>query len=604
MHYCLKKKITQLIILFLLVIVVQKGAAQIKVLDIPEDQRLKGQIYNIQFAPSNPSLIAYERLVTDKQEIYLYNISTSEIQKLTALSNDKGETGDIFLDLLHSSDIENLSYYEGQLDWRPVLDSRGRQWFVFISSGKNKGYDLYLSYIDNVGRLNNKEPLRLRRKGTDQFPKWSPDGNSLVFVGEGEKGMDLYFCDNMREILSDGTSRKFHPQKLIKNSEEDCYPSWSPDGRYIAFQSEMIEKGIKNIGIDIIDMDSNLKTPVRLTGTLNSYNEYKPSWSHDGRYIAFYIDHNPINSSSEDQLQDISVVQIVRSVTSNKIIGGKVIEGFSKRLAENILPKRHSGPVWYAIKDKSRGSMRNLVIYVAKDEKEFNPIILKDFSTWRKRKQYKKRNLCDELKTKLNHELCLSSWPSYNILAYVAQKKDINTLVIASLGVNSKKVEYFTIPMEISRISALARSAVLPGLGQFYKKQKVKGSFFTILEAAAVTGAIISHINTNKYYNDTESFKKQYYSAVLQKDFEQAYQGWESSYNNWESAKKTRNTLAVVAVGIWGLNILDSVLGFPRTIEKRINLPENLSLSVKQQSCLTAYKPQNPVIMCSLKLSF
>ncbi len=578
--------------------------AQIKPVNIPDSQKLKGQIYHLQFAPSNPGLLAYERLILDKQEIYFYNINTSRLQHITALSNTAKETGNIFENLLRQPDIANLSSYEGQLDWRPVLDAQGRQWFVFVSSGDNKGYDLYLSYIGPDGKVANKKPIRLQRRGTDHFPKWSPDGNSLVFVGESEQGMDIYLCSNIYQIIKTNNADKFNPKKITVNKGEDCYPVWSPDGQYIAFQSEGIDQGIKNMGINIIDMHTLTKPAVRLTGTLHDFNEYKPSWSPDGRFIAYYLDHSPINSTAGNQLQDIGVLQIVRSVQSNEITGGKVIQGYSRRLAENVIPKRHSGPVWYAVKGKNQQTARNLIIYVAKDESKFNPIIMKDFSTWRKRERYNQRDITEDLHTKLNRELNLNLWPSATILAYVAQEKDINELKLAKLASHTRQTEKFTVPIEMSQGTAVKKSLLLPGLGQWYKGQRIKGSIFAVLETVALTSAVVFHVQSNKLFNDIDDFKNQYSNAVSQENINEYYKNWESGYKDWESANNTRNILIVAAISIWGLNILDSSLGFPRIMQKPIQFPNNISLSIKPTVYSYTSSINNHAILYNIEISF
>src|SRR5438552_88388 len=63
--------------------------------------------------------------------------------------------------------------------------------------------------------------------GTEDQAAFSPDGNQIAFVWNGEKedNSDIY----VKQI---GAER---PLRLTTNSASDTDPTWSPDGRYIAF---------------------------------------------------------------------------------------------------------------------------------------------------------------------------------------------------------------------------------------------------------------------------------------------------------------------------------------------------------------------------------
>ena len=61
---------------------------------------------------------------------------------------------------------------------------------------------------------------------------------------------------------------------------EQCGPRWSPDGRWIAFDS-MTEAG----DFDVLLIDAAGGPPRRLAST--PYYESLPSWSRDGRFVYF-----------------------------------------------------------------------------------------------------------------------------------------------------------------------------------------------------------------------------------------------------------------------------------------------------------------------------
>ena len=79
---------------------------------------------------------------------------------------------------------------------------------------------------------------------------------------------------------SDGSN----PRNLTNNSARDRSPTWSPDGRHIAFVSNRDGNG----GYAIYVMGSDGSNPRRLT----DHPAESPSWSPDGRHIAFASKHD------------------------------------------------------------------------------------------------------------------------------------------------------------------------------------------------------------------------------------------------------------------------------------------------------------------------
>ena len=121
----------------------------------------------------------------------------------------------------------------------------------------------------------------------DRDPSWSPDGKRIAFASgreghfRGASGItsEIYLMD------ADGQN----VQKLTNNHKNDWYPSWSPDGKRIAFASD--RKGdLDNFEIYVMDADG--QNVQKLTN--NRKDDSSPSWSPDGKRIAFfsYRDNN------------------------------------------------------------------------------------------------------------------------------------------------------------------------------------------------------------------------------------------------------------------------------------------------------------------------
>jgi len=108
----------------------------------------------------------------------------------------------------------------------------------------------------------------------DGAPAWSPDGKQIAFYSEvGGKPADLFVMD----------ANGLHVRQLTDTSEAEGYPAWSPDGRQIAFESHTADG---NFDVYLMHADgSNVR---RLTR--EPRRDVGPAWSPDGAKIAFMSD--------------------------------------------------------------------------------------------------------------------------------------------------------------------------------------------------------------------------------------------------------------------------------------------------------------------------
>ncbi len=123
----------------------------------------------------------------------------------------------------------------------------------------------------------------------DSSPSWSPDGKRIAFVSDRDRFLDIHGFPTTEIYVMDADGE--NPQNLTNNRTDDRYPSWSPDGKRIVFSSERDGHFIGDFEIttsEIYVMDVDGGNEQRLTE--NRKNDASPSWSPDGKRIAFSSD--------------------------------------------------------------------------------------------------------------------------------------------------------------------------------------------------------------------------------------------------------------------------------------------------------------------------
>ncbi|MDR1926264.1 MAG: Tol-Pal system beta propeller repeat protein TolB [Endomicrobium sp.] len=140
------------------------------------------------------------------------------------------------------------------IDTSPSFAPNGQE-IVFVSD--RLGYpQLYIMNIDG-GNVR-----RLTTSGFCDSPAWSPRGDKIVFTMRQARGnYDLYVYDLPTAKIT----------KLTNNQKNNENPTWSPDGRFVAFYSNRSGKG--EIYITAID-GSGTRKLVEMPGA-----SYTPAWS-------------------------------------------------------------------------------------------------------------------------------------------------------------------------------------------------------------------------------------------------------------------------------------------------------------------------------------
>jgi Tol biopolymer transport system component len=135
---------------------------------------------------------------------------------------------------------------------------------IVFASSRDGG--LHLWVVDAAGE---KSTRLTNGKMQDKHPTWSPDGRQIAFARGAPSRVDV--------MNADGSGA----QSLTSGDDEQTDPAWSPNGRWIAFSRRTPASPTREIWL--AHPDGTGAHPV----TKLQSSSVGPSWSPDGKRIAF-----------------------------------------------------------------------------------------------------------------------------------------------------------------------------------------------------------------------------------------------------------------------------------------------------------------------------
>ncbi len=155
----------------------------------------------------------------------------------------------------------------------------------------------------------------------DIDPTWSPDGKKLAFLSDRGGNMDLWIHE-----LENGTFRR-----LVDLEDDLGFPAWSPDGKSIAFFARDSRNVWGNGELQIADV---------ATGEINALEETyfvpsKPSWSPDSKTLAIMV----LQPYSSRYREGVSQIMLIGT-------DGEVKDYISPEEGRTPAIRNVNGPVW------------------------------------------------------------------------------------------------------------------------------------------------------------------------------------------------------------------------------------------------------------------
>jgi Tol biopolymer transport system component len=226
--------------------------------------------------PSSDFWITYDSNINGNRDIFILNPVTGETRGvITDRYHDKvGSWSPDGKFLAFESSRTDPNYYQiylyngGQQTTIPLTKSAecsnfapdwspNGEMIVFYSYCKNEQRDIYVMNRDGSGRKK-----LTTSSGEDEFPAFSPNGNSITFTSTRNGRYQILLMN------TDGSN-----QRVITDG---CSSTFSPDGNWLWFSTKCDDSDIKRIQID----GSNLST-------IGSSFGHNPSLAPDGKVVVF-----------------------------------------------------------------------------------------------------------------------------------------------------------------------------------------------------------------------------------------------------------------------------------------------------------------------------
>jgi len=128
----------------------------------------------------------------------------------------------------------------------------------------------------------------------DQQPTWSPDGRFLAFVSNRTEEPDANYDSNIWVVAADNPDKGATLAQVTTNPGSDGQPAWSPDGKHIAYVTsihpELLWYSTNHLAVTTAPVQGGTPATPRLLTEPLDRNVSGPAFSPDGSSIYFLLE--------------------------------------------------------------------------------------------------------------------------------------------------------------------------------------------------------------------------------------------------------------------------------------------------------------------------
>jgi TolB protein len=165
---------------------------------------------------------------------------------------------------------------------------RGNQLMPCVSANRDKiafiadsagNPDVYLyQYNPSIGAIGKPKQVFSSNRGAQGTPVFSPDAKKLAFVSNKDGSPRIYIIDLLEEESVE-KQRSVQEILITKKNRENTSPSWSPDGRKLAYSTKV--GSVRQIWYYDFDREEEVSL------TDGSWSKENPSWAPDSLHLVF-----------------------------------------------------------------------------------------------------------------------------------------------------------------------------------------------------------------------------------------------------------------------------------------------------------------------------